>query len=891
MKLKDAIGYVYSYESEIFQKRQNFPENLEELIDNLLKILAKYIKKVFLLEEDNKKCAVMASFYIIERNQWLGVAEPVFIGITNERKKSIVHEFKNTLAKLQEENLTINIIFEKEFYERKKWYSFEFIFSNARFQLKKIILPFQPSITSFKRNINNEMLTHYQKLMDLEDFSQITGRFVRKFTQGLPAYQYNIPVLLGRLFFGHLVVDTNFEIKSPFEFVFLKMAAEKLFGYCAERLSLQRIEAMRKYALSSAVAAILMESYAHNIGAHGLEGLKLELNNQWNGIKELLNMKNQSILKAKTELLKSMIPLDKNIKNIINTHSNFIEYLSYLQGKSAFWSAIPRYGNLVGGKILNMWDLINDFAKNNLLCGSLGASEGFRGIQFFVKLNDAEPVDLGVSGIDGDLRYRFEEEDLLGTQSACVIAYKERTGIDLWDNGKEGKLNTLKNKLQEIKIFLPEGVVGQQAIYTIWENIIRNVKHCKNNSKEYIPFHIEIESKDKDIVIIKNWIDLDSREREKIEEAREWKKIEEAIEKMNSWEGVLDKDEKPNMGGTSQNILCAGMVYGSDIFKVEKLQKSDDKKIIRFEKNDKNKIVFSFKVWRSKEKIRYKEFKNKNFEEIGPLGRFRIIQLVNDGEEEEFLLNPFILRYVKSKEEKDYENLYKQWVSEWIMDDITVKIENTVIKKYSKGEIQDLPNGNSVDYYLYHREAEKDTTIQAKFEIPYKKNDVIGKISEEAAKNKNKLFELIEILGTSFEIFDNRLYKLSESITDLEKMKVKVHPEEKERLLKSSNQETFHFGIFHLSFLEQITEKNNEKAIEEFFTNKYKGYLERYRFIIITTGRGREWWGSLKDELKRKIKFVPIENLEKCFEDAKLLTPKTPCGGVKYALVKTIFGS
>jgi hypothetical protein len=89
-----------------------------------------------------------------------------------------------------------------------------------------------------------------------------------------------------------------------------------------------------------------------------------------------------------------------------------------------------------------------------------------------------------------------------------------------------------------------------------------------------------------------------------------------------------------------------------------------------------------------------------------------------------------------------------------------------------------------------------------------------------------------------------------------------------------------------------MTNKRNEEAII-FFWKIYRHLIDRYEFLIITTGRGRDWISNLarKEDILKKIRYVPIESLEKCFILGEMLEPNAPALGIKYALIKTIIGS
>jgi hypothetical protein len=648
--------------------------------------------------------------------------------------------------------------------------------------------------------------------------------------------------------------------------------------------------------LQSSASSILTESYAHNIGAHGLEGLKIELIDQWENVKKsILNSDRQeSLIQIRSDLINEMRIIDNDIKSIIRTHSNFPEYLNYLQGKSAFWASISRGGHLIGGIITNVWELINDFAKNNLLCGSLGASEGYKGIEFFINYIDNneqknnEFICLGRSTMEDDLRFRFEEEDILGGN--YEFAYTQRTGSKL-EKEKLEELEKLKDKLEKLEIFLPEGIVGKQAVYTIWENIIRNVKHCiKPHNNDYIPFYFEINNNENEEWIrINNWIDLD---------AGDSKTLNEKVEQMNSWEGIIDKDNKPNMGGTSQNILCAGMVFAQSFIKTQELQKSQNK-IIDFTLHN-NRIKYSFKVWKGRNIETFENIKNqKNSGFSQPMGRFRIIKVKNDEEEKELLSKEYFLRYVRVYGNSDFDEIYKKWIEKWIEIDknnVLIKADKWGNVYFKNTERQDDTNRQpkSYNYYFYHENPNK---IKSKIYINYKINDKIGSIIHNSSKSGKNL-ELYELLKIKIEIFDKRIKKLAEKEKfkirpDLNSLNLSVYGEENDSIPKVSDYKRKHYGIFHLSFLETITGCQNSEAIKEFFNNKYIYLKDRYKIIFITSGRGRKWWDGLCDtpELKQKIKYLSIENLEYCFEKAEYFAPKTPAIGAKYALVKIIFGS
>lgn len=635
----------------------------------------------------------------------------------------------------------------------------------------------------------------------------------------------------------------------------------------------------------SAGTNILVESYAHNIGAHGLEGLKRYVSEIWGNFREG-ETKTESVIRIR-ELLKDK--LTNTIPDIITSYSQLPEYISYLQGKSAFWNAVSRGGTLFGGKIENLWSLIDGFAKNNLLCGSLGASEGFDGIEFHIHY-DNEEYNIGISDKEDIKIYRFEEEGFNEGEPSRQKLFQTRIGRDV-DGDYFKRLNSLWEKLTKCEVFLPEGVVGQQAVYTIWENIVRNVKHCiKQDNDNNVPFHIEIEDSG-EFYQITNWIDLASGD------------IEDAVNKMNNWKGILVND-KPNMGGTSQNILCAGMILGADFLETEKRQKEskENEKIMKFKIKkigEKKRIAHIFKIWKGRESEDWMNIKDKK--EVGPHGRFKIIK-VNTGERDDFLVNSSSIRHVVTFDCDDgnFGNLYKRWVQEFVL--CKDKYPKGLILwerrslnckyKFSQNSWKE-PVSNKIEdgtpyYQFYHREPEKDNNDS--IHVPYKTDGVMRNFNF-IAKDDTLLSEWIEVVATKVDIYDNRLSNCYKSMREdqrdlLNKLCVSVFEEDK---LVGCDKK--HFLVIHLSFIEKLSDgKRDAEAIIHFW-DKCKSFVDNYEFVIITTGRAREWLIDLTDDIRSKVRYIPIENLERCFDEGGNLEPKSPAFGVKYALVKTIFGS
>jgi hypothetical protein len=109
-------------------------------------------------------------------------------------------------------------------------------------------------------------------------------------------------------------------------------------------------------------------------------------------------------------------------------------------------------------------------------------------------------------------------------------------------------------------------------------------------------------------------------------------------------------------------------------------------------------------------------------------------------------------------------------------------------------------------------------------------------------------------------------------------------------LLSSEN--GIHIAIVHLSMIEAMTSKRNKDAVEEFLgSHSNSEFLRNVRFLIVTSGRGRDPVKDLPAQMCETTRYIAVENLLRCVQDACKLEGKSPTFGAKYALVKAIFGS
>ena len=147
-------------------------------------------------------------------------------------------------------------------------------------------------------------------------------------------------------------------------------------------------------------------------------------------------------------------------------------YFEFLRDKSTYWSGATREV-MFSGQIRGLFQLMRNFVSNPLFLGTIAHSEGIN----YVKIKIEFLGHTGKIELAGD----FCEVDLRGIKEVGIKGGNTH-GFDFLRPGKDYKV--LKEKLHDLDmVFLPGGVIGQQAIYTIWENTLRDIKHYKYEPK------------------------------------------------------------------------------------------------------------------------------------------------------------------------------------------------------------------------------------------------------------------------------------------------------------------------------------------------------------------------------------------------------------------------
>ena len=196
--------------------------------------------------------------------------------------------------------------------------------------------------------------------------------------------------------------------------------------------------------IKGAIVSILVDSFAHNIGAHCLIALK------WWFEKRSLHGLTSSLDGA------------------------LASFFEFLRNKSAFWSGVRR-DTLFSGGIYTWFDLIFKFSQNTLFLGTIANSEGVNKINIHVEILDADNKII-VGGEFAKVDLEIIKRETSATFRADQKAEKISSEHPFLILGQD--FDAIKKELRKLDpIYLPGELVGQEALYTIWENCLRNVKH------------------------------------------------------------------------------------------------------------------------------------------------------------------------------------------------------------------------------------------------------------------------------------------------------------------------------------------------------------------------------------------------------------------------------
>ncbi len=350
--------------------------------------------------------------------------------------------------------------------------------------------------------------------------------------------------------------------------------------------------------------------------------------------------------------------LGKNNRGVIETKNEFnprfpvpidnalFPFFRFLRDKGAFWSGVTRDASN-GGETKTWYKILwEDFANNPLYLGTIAKSEGITKININLAVKTDEEfyhgrfvtIDLSIIDYeeklanDPNLELKEEDKKLLETNhkeeencktEGCKCSIKHKSineETNCFQNGDDRFVETKSYSkyafirlgkcfahfreildTEEFTAYLPGGIIGEHALFTIFENQIRNIKHYKNNLEDIkndgIDFWISIEkdklninSKQSSDGITKNqnngegdkdktqlfkvgvWIAhaTDLRNIKKVDDKPNYDDV--LIKKVtdSTIKPILDDNGSPRMGGNSQDKACAAMLFNNEFKAVER---------------------------------------------------------------------------------------------------------------------------------------------------------------------------------------------------------------------------------------------------------------------------------------------------------------------------------
>ncbi|MEL6851532.1 MAG: hypothetical protein AAFP92_23625, partial [Bacteroidota bacterium] len=401
--------------------------------------------------------------------------------------------------------------------------------------------------------------------------------------------------------------------------------------------------------IKTAITSIIVDSFAHNVGAHALVGLKWWIENRFKildkdiPLQDLeLRLKDPQALRDKgwlkkvaekrefhTDFSQSESAQDAGKISILDIlrfmpkeleqdflvffnknpnakdrdkaeihlpfplDSSLYRFFEYLRDKSAFWSGATR-DTIFSGRI-NTWEqLLQQFLGNSLFLGTLAHSEGVNKVNFFLEI--VEHGKIKATGHFAEINLEVIQRERFDQPRTQEEREPHPKGYSPYAFLREGdEFEDLYPILKELDpVFLPNGVIGQQALYTILENTLRNIKHYKheldNIRQSGLNLYLSIDRvafigrKDgknhgQNLYKVGTWLhhpqNLINRDGCKINE-EEQPFVEDWGCVINSHtqqlrERIINVDGEARLGGSSQDKVCASMLMNNTFQSIDEV--------------------------------------------------------------------------------------------------------------------------------------------------------------------------------------------------------------------------------------------------------------------------------------------------------------------------------
>lgn len=384
------------------------------------------------------------------------------------------------------------------------------------------------------------------------------------------------------------------------------------------------------------------------------------------------------------------IPLDSEIW----------KFLKFLRDKAAFWSGVTR-DIPFGGEAKSLYEILwNHLTSNALYLGTIAYSEKIMKMIIYVEFENKFKgefaiIDLSLMEYENMLLNRnFEQEKKVQFELESLRNPQERSIYNLVIPGKDH--SELRKILEDTRIFFPGGIVGVHSFLTLVENSLRNIKHYKNSSEfsEIQKNGIKLKFDFSSVWLMNQNKGSQGKKHELLKCAIYldhynylYENGSSAIDKIQGKYSldVLDENQKPRLGGSTQDKICAAMLFNNSFISVNNKNTDRDK---RYNNNERNwikvssvdhsadgktgKLVKDFYLWK-RDFVFYvkneRDFENEN------VSRFKIV-------------------YIEDIESADGKKLYLKARENGVIRIISKNdLESSSIEYDLKDIIQSIKNG------------------------------------------------------------------------------------------------------------------------------------------------------------------------------------------------------
>ncbi|MEM6805579.1 MAG: hypothetical protein AAF696_29550, partial [Bacteroidota bacterium] len=151
-----------------------------------------------------------------------------------------------------------------------------------------------------------------------------------------------------------------------------------------------------------------------------------------------------------------------------------MHFFEFLRNKSAFWSGVSR-DTLFGGRIRSWFHILRKFVNNSLFLGTVAHSEGVNRVNIHVEILD-ENSKIVVGGEFARINLEIIQKEKFSGIPSGNGHFPSKQSYNFIQAGTD-----YQNLIEVIKkldqVYLPGELIGQEAFFTILENTLRNVKH------------------------------------------------------------------------------------------------------------------------------------------------------------------------------------------------------------------------------------------------------------------------------------------------------------------------------------------------------------------------------------------------------------------------------